>query len=90
MQDLLGKLEKFMHNKTIDPLIKIAITHYEFEAIHPFIDGNGRLGRIMIDLQFLENDILDRPLYLWSFFEKNVKSYELNLAEVSKTKKFKG
>lgn len=90
MQDLLGKLEKFMHNKTIDPLIKIAITHYQFEAIHPFIDGNGRLGRIMIDLQFLENDILDRPLYLWSFFEKNVKSYELNLAEVSKTKKFKG
>ncbi len=80
----MGDLEKFVHTESYFPdLLKVALMHYQFETIHPFLDGNGRVGRLMITLYLVEKEILKEPiLYLSDFFEKNRMLYYDNLNAV--------
>ncbi|WP_341822467.1 Fic family protein [Wolbachia endosymbiont (group A) of Clivina fossor] len=80
----LDSFEKFLHDRTLPPLIHIALCHYQFEAIHPFLDGNGRIGRLLITLLLIERKLLPLPLlYLSAFFEATKSEYYDQLYNIS-------
>ncbi len=85
MKECFSELERYVHSNAIEPpLIQSALIHYQFEAIHPFLDGNGRIGRILIILQLIEKGALSQPLlYLSDFFERYRDSYYELLLNVS-------
>lgn len=84
MMGCLNEWEKFLHQSALPPLIQAALAHYQFEAIHPFLDGNGRVGRLMITLFLVERSVLTTPLlYLSAFFEATRQDYYARLQGVS-------
>ncbi len=84
MLDDLGAWEKFLHDETLPPLVQTALMHYQFEAIHPFLDGNGRVGRLLITLLLMQRGVLPLPLlYLSAFFEATRRDYYDGLRAVT-------
>jgi Fic family protein len=84
LMDCLGELEKFLYDRQLPALIHIALCHYQFEAIHPFLDGNGRVGRLLITLLLIKHKMLPSPLlYLSAFFEATRDEYYKQLFDVS-------
>ncbi|MES2389637.1 MAG: Fic family protein [Bacteroidota bacterium] len=86
LQALMGNWENFTNrpDSPIDPLIRAAVSHYQFEAIHPFADGNGRTGRILMVLQLIDAGIIDQPvLYISGYINKNKAEYYRHLLSVS-------
>ncbi len=85
MVTCLGEWEKFLHDTQLPPLLQIALAHYQFEAIHAFLDGNGRVGRLLITLFLVERSILPTPLLcLSAFFEATRQDYYQRLLAVSR------
>ena len=85
MKQCFSDLEKYIHSNAREPaLIQCALVHYQFEAIHPFLDGNGRIGRLLITFMLLERELLSQPLlYLSDFFERHRDEYYELLLNVS-------
>lgn len=86
MNDCLDNLEKFLHESNYPPLIKAAVAHVQFETIHPFLDGNGRLGRLLIALILCDDGLLKKPiLYLSLYLKTHRKEYYEMLSFVRET-----
>jgi Fic family protein len=85
MMEALGQLEKYLHMPSnLPPLVHIALVHYQFEVIHPFLDGNGRIGRLLISLLLCHEGLIDQPfLYLSAFFEHRRPNYYQRLLDIS-------
>ena len=86
INNCLSDLEKFLNNENIDTpeLIKVAIMHYQFESIHPFLDGNGRIGRLLVPLYIQSKGMLDKScLYISDYIEKNKQDYYERLSRVT-------
>jgi Fic family protein len=85
MQECLNQLEKFLHTeKDLPLLVQLALVHYQFEAVHPFLDGNGRIGRLLITLFLCQRGVLTKPLlYLSAFFERHRQEYYDLLLKIS-------
>lgn len=84
MLDYLSQWEKFLHDDSLPPLVQAALIHYQFEAIHPFLDGNGRVGRLLIILLLAHRGVLPLPLlYLSAFFEATRRDYYQKLRGVT-------
>lgn len=92
MMTAMGELELFFHAEdTLPPLIKIALIHAQFETIHPFLDGNGRMGRLLITFWLYRRKILSRPLlYLSAYFKKNRETYYERLLAVRREGDWEG
>lgn len=90
MNDAMSNLEKFLNREDdIDPLVRIGLAHYQFETIHPFLDGNGRIGRLLITLFLIEKKILSQEtLYISYFLKRNRVEYYDRLMEVRMKGKF--
>jgi len=90
LRDKLANLEKFIYAEDdLDPLVKLAIIHYQFEAIHPFTDGNGRTGRILNILYLIERNLLDIPvLYLSRYIIENKNDYYIGLRQITEDSKW--
>ncbi|MEX2549471.1 MAG: Fic/DOC family N-terminal domain-containing protein, partial [Nitriliruptoraceae bacterium] len=86
MNDALADLERFLHEDDLPNLVALALAHYQFEAIHPFLDGNGRIGRLLVPLALCQRGVLERPmLYLSAYFERHRSRYYHLLFETSAT-----
>ena len=79
MNYLLGEMEKYIYEGNLPKLVKVALLHYQFETIHPFLDGNGRIGRLFIILYLIHEKILKNPTLYISLFLKRQKSDYYNL-----------
>ncbi|MDA0226341.1 MAG: Fic family protein, partial [Proteobacteria bacterium] len=86
LRDLLANWERYLHDETgLDPLIRMAVGHYQFEAIHPFIDGNGRTGRVLNSLFLIQEGLLTLPiLYLSRYIIKHKADYYRLLLQVTR------
>lgn len=86
MRPALDDFEQFLHETSLPLLVHLAIAHYQFEVIHPFLDGNGRVGRLMIPLVLIERGVLPQPLlYLSAYFERHRSRYYDLLLQTSRT-----
>jgi Fic family protein len=84
MMEALDALERFFYDASLPPLVQAALLHYQFEAIHPFLDGNGRVGRLLVILFLLERKVLPAPLlYLSAFFEATRREYYARLRGIT-------
>jgi Fic family protein len=84
LMECMSSLESYLHDRELPALIHIALCHYQFEAIHPFLDGNGRVGRLLITLLLIDQQLLSSPLlYLSAFFEATRAAYYQHLYSVS-------
>jgi len=90
LRDMLANWERYLHNEvSCDPLIRMAVGHYQFEAIHPFTDGNGRTGRIINSLFLIEQNLLTLPiLYLSRYIIQNKADYYRLLLQVTREQKW--
>lgn len=90
MQNAMADLEKYINENTdYDPLIRVALIHYQFETIHPFLDGNGRIGRLLILLYLMEQGLLAKPvIYISYFLKKNQIEYYDRIGEVRRSGNF--